>query len=86
MTCVGSATRQIVVTRVLLTATALPGCPAAACSVARWRLPAMRSRVSCDQPAADGTRRAMAQMKPASSRAIAAVTTLAGLPLWASLL
>src|SRR6516165_6366052 len=32
-----------------------------------------------------GTRRAMAQMKPASSRAIAAVTTLAGLPQRASL-
>src|SRR6266481_3714244 len=45
----------------------------------------MRSRVSSDQPAAGGTRRAMAQMKPASSRAIAAVTTLAGLPLRASL-
>jgi hypothetical protein len=41
----------------------------------------MRSRVCPDQLAAGGTRRAMAQMKPASSRAIAAVTTLAGLPL-----
>jgi hypothetical protein len=44
----------------------------------------MRSRVSSDQPAAGGTRPAIAQMKPASSRAIAAVTTLAGLPLRAS--
>ena len=40
--------------------------------------------VSCDQPAAGGTRRGMAQTKPASSRVIAAVTTLACLPLRAS--
>jgi len=41
--------------------------------------------VYCAQPAASGTRRAMAQIKPVNSRAIAAVTTLAGLPLRASL-
>jgi hypothetical protein len=45
----------------------------------------MRSRVSSGQFVAGGTRLAMAQMKPASSRAIAAVTTLAGLPQRASL-
>src|SRR6516162_11955354 len=84
-TCVGLATRQIVDARVLLTATAPQPCPAAACRVVGWRLPAMRSGVSCAQPAAGGTRRAMAQMKPANSRAIAAVTTLGGLPLRASL-
>jgi hypothetical protein len=44
----------------------------------------MQSPVSGDQPTAGGTRWAMAQMKPASSRATAAVTTLAGLPLRAS--
>src|SRR6516225_9235754 len=38
----------------------------------------MRSRISSDQPAAGGARWVMAQMKPANSRAIAAVTTLAG--------
>jgi len=45
----------------------------------------MRSRGLLGQLAAGGTRRAMAHTKPASSRAIAAVTTLAGLPVRASL-
>jgi hypothetical protein len=86
-TCVGSATRQIVVARVLLTATAPPALPGRRNRVvfAAHRLPAMRSPVSGDQPAAGGRHRAMAQIKPASSRAIAAVTTLGGLPLRASL-
>src|ERR1700739_4000226 len=84
-TSVGSAIRQIVDTRVLLTAAVPPALPGGACRVVRWRLLWMRSHVCSDQPAAGGTRRAMAQMKPASSRAIAAVTTLAGLPLRASL-
>jgi len=53
-------------------------CPVAVCLVVPRRLPAMRSRISSDQPAAGGTRWVMAQMKPANSRAIAAVTTLAG--------
>src|SRR6516165_912711 len=38
-TCVGSSTRQIVVTRVLLTAAAPPALPAAACRMVRWRFP-----------------------------------------------
>jgi hypothetical protein len=38
----------------------------------------MRSRAFPDQPAAGGTHRAMAQMKPVNSRAIAVVTILAG--------
>ena len=85
-TCVGSATRQIVNVGVLLTATALPAVPGGGMSGGFcWRLPARRLRVCCAQPAAGGTRRAMTQMKPASSRAIAAVTILAGLPLRASL-
>ena len=40
---------------------------------------------SSGQLAVTGTRRVMAQMKPVSSRAIAAVTTFAGLPVRASL-
>src|SRR5215831_5458643 len=60
-TCVGSATRQIVDARVLLTATAPPAPPGGSMRVVRWRLPAMRSRVYCAQPAAGGTHRAMAQ-------------------------
>jgi hypothetical protein len=84
-TCVGSATRQIVVASVLLTATAPLALPGSSVSVVRWRRSAMRSRVSCDQPAVGCARQAMAEMNPASSRAIAAVTTLAGLPPRASL-
>src|SRR6202040_90174 len=38
-TSVGSAIRQIVDARVLLTASAPQPCPAAACLVVRWRLP-----------------------------------------------
>jgi hypothetical protein len=85
-TCVGSATRQIVDARVLLTAAAPPALPSSSVSsgFAGASLGCDHA-VSCDQPAAGGTRRAMAQTKPASSRAIAAVTTLAGLPLRASL-
>ena len=84
-TSVGSATRQIVDTRVLLTAAVPPALPGSSMSRGSLAPPWMRSRVCSDQPAAGGTRRAMAQMKPASSRAIAPVTTLAGLPLRASL-
>ena len=78
-TCVGSPTRQIVVARVLLTAAAPPALPSSSASGGSLAPPC------CDQLTAGGTRRAMAQTKPASSRAIAAVTTFAGLPLRASL-
>jgi hypothetical protein len=37
----------------------------------------MRSRVSSDQPAVGGTRRAMAQMKPAGTVNLAGLTALA---------
>src|SRR5215471_9588852 len=84
-TCVGSATRQIVDARVLPTATAPPAVTGSSVASGSLAPPAMRSQVSGDQLAAGGARRAMAQTKPASSRAIAAVTTLAGLPLRASL-
>src|SRR6516162_11319586 len=73
-TCVGSPTRQIVVARVLLTAAAPPALPSSSASGGSLAPPC------CDQLTAGGTCRAMAQTKPASSRAIAAVTTLAGLP------
>ncbi len=84
-TSIGSAIRQIVVSRVLLTAAAPPALPSGSVSGGSLAPPCDAITVSSDQPAAGGTRRAMAQMKPASSRAIAAVTTLAGLPLRASL-
>ena len=85
-TCVGSVTRQIVDARVLLTATAPPAVPGGSMSVGLLAPPlAVISRGCSGQPAAGGTYGAMAQMKPASSRAIAAVTTLAGLPVRASL-
>jgi len=84
-TCVGSSTRQIVVARVLLTAAAPPALPGSSMLGGSRAPPCSATRVSCAQPAAGDTCRAMAQMKPASSRAIAAVMTLAGLPLRASL-
>ena len=51
----------------------------------RWHLLWMQSRGFSDQPAGTATCRAMAQTKPVSSRAIAVVTTLAGLAARASL-
>ena len=84
-TCIGSATRQIVVSRVLLTAAAPPALPSSSVFGGSLAPPLDAITGFCDQPAAGGTRRAMAQIKPVSSRAIAAVTTLAGLPLRASL-
>jgi len=84
-TCVGSATRQIVDARVLLTATAPPALPGGSVSSGSLAPPCDAITGFGDQPTAGGTRWAMAQTKPASSRAIAAVTTLAGLPLRASL-
>jgi len=83
-TCAGSAIRQIVLARVLLTATAppaLPGNPMLGGSLALW----LRSLVLCDQSAVTATWRALAHTKPDSSRAIAVVTMLAGLPVRASL-
>jgi hypothetical protein len=84
-TWVGSATRQIVVARALLTATAPPAVPASSVSDASLTPPLDVITGLLDQPAAGGMRRAMAQMKPVGSRAIAAMTTLAGLPVRASL-
>jgi len=84
-TCVGSVTRQIVVARVLLTATAPPALPGSSVLGGSPAPPCDGSLVCRDQLAAGGTRRAMAHTKPASSHAIVAVTTLASLPLRASL-
>ena len=84
-TCVGSAIRQIVDARVLLAAAAPPALRGSSMSNGSLAPPLDAITRSSDQPAVGGTRRAMAQMKPASSRAIAAVTTLAGLPVRASL-
>jgi len=89
-TSVGSAIRQIVDARVLLTATAppaLPGSPKLSGSLA----PPLAAIIGCDhwslcnQSVVTVTCRAMAQTKPDSSRAIAVVTMLGGLPLRASL-
>ena len=76
--------RQIVVARILLTATAPPALPGSSMWLVRWPLPWLRSRVCLGQRAAGDISRATAQTKPANSRAIAAVTTLAGLPARAS--
>ena len=55
-TCVGSAIRQIVDARVLLTATAPPALPGGSMSVGLLAPPlAVISRGSSDQPAAGGT-------------------------------
>ena len=86
-TCVGSAIRQIVDARVLLTAAAPPALPGTSVSDSLLAPPAvdaiMRglSRSACCRHhlPRDGP------CEPASSRAIAMVTTLAGLPLRASL-
>src|SRR6266404_2558196 len=102
-TSVGSAIRQIVDARVLLTATAppaLPGSPKLSGSLAPplaaiigcddW-LRSLAAIIGCDhwslcnQSVVTVTCRAMAQTKPDSSRAIAVVTMLAGLPVRASL-
>src|SRR5437879_11000849 len=78
-TSVGSAIRQIVDARVLLTATAppaLPGSPKLSGSLA----PPLSAIIDCDhwslcnQSVVTVTCRAMAQTKPDSSRAIAVVT------------
>src|SRR6516165_497795 len=84
-TCVGMVIRQIVLARVLLTATAPRPCPEVLCWVVRWRLLWLGSLVLCDPSVVTATCRAMAHTKPDSSRAIAVVTMLAGLPVRASL-
>ncbi len=84
-TCIGSAIRQIVLARVLPRVRAPSLARKLHVWVARWRLLLwIRSRSFSDQPAVTVTWRAMAQTKPDSSRAIAVVTTLAGLPARAS--
>jgi hypothetical protein len=84
-TCVGSAIRQIVDARVLLPATAPPALPGSRMSYGSLAPPLHRIMLVFRQPAVTETCRAMAQTKPVSSRAIAAVTTLAGLPVRTSL-
>src|SRR3954452_16327563 len=84
-TCVGLVTRQLVDARVLLTATAPPALPGSSVSEGLLAPPvdAITSfpRSTSRQRHLPGN----AQTKPANSRAIAAVTTLAGLPVRASL-
>ena len=84
-TCVGSAIRQIVDARVLLTATVPPALPGRSRSDGSLAPPLDVITRFPDQPAGIVTCRAMAQTNPDSSRAIAVVTTLAGLPVRASL-
>ena len=78
-TCVGLAIRQIVDARVLLTATVPPALPGRSVFDGSLAPPWVRSRGFSDQRGDTATCRAMAQTKPVSSRAIAVVTTLAGL-------
>jgi hypothetical protein len=78
-TCVRSATRQIVDARVLLTATVPPALPGRSVSDGSPAPPLDVITSVSDQATVTVTCRAMAQMKPDSSRAIAVVTTLAGL-------
>src|ERR1700722_17611693 len=84
-TCVGSMIRQIVEARVLLTATAPPALPGRSVSDGSLAPPVNGSHAFSDQLAVTVICRAMAQTKPINSRAIAVVTTLAGLPVRASL-
>jgi hypothetical protein len=84
-TCVGPGARQIVDARVLLTAAAPPVLPSSSMS-AGWLAPPLDA-ITRSPRSARGRRHAAgnSQMKPVSSRAIAAVTTLIGLPVRASL-
>src|SRR5580658_8931188 len=84
-TCVGSTIRQIVDARVLLTATVPPALPGRSVSDGSLAPPVNGITRFPDQPVVIVTCRAIAQTKPVSSRAIAVVTTLAGLPVRASL-
>ena len=83
-TCVGSAIRQIVDARVLLTATVPPALPGSRMLGGSLAPPLAALMGFFDQPVVTVTCRAMAQTKPDSSRAIAVVTMLAGLPVRAS--
>jgi hypothetical protein len=76
--------RKLVDARVLLTATAPSALPSRSVPDASLAPPVDAIIQFPAQPAAI-TWRAMAQTKPASSRAIAVVTTLAGLPVRPSL-
>ena len=84
-TCVGSVIRRIVDARVLLTATVPPALPGLSVSDGSLAPPLDAITRRPAQPAVVITCRAMAQTKPDSSRAIAVVTPLAGLPVRASL-
>ena len=84
-TCVGSATQQIVDARVLLTATVPPALPGRSVLNGSLAPPLDAITGLLRSPAGTATCRAMAQTKPVSSRAIAVVTTLAGLAARASL-
>src|SRR5215470_1824393 len=83
-TCVGSAIRQIVDARVLLTATAPPALPGRRLLDGSLAPPVAALWGFCGQPVVTLICRAMAHTKPDSSRAIAVVTTLPGLPVRAS--
>ena len=76
--------RQIVDARVLLTATVPPALPGSRMLGGSLAPPLAAIMVLCDQSVVTVTCRAMAHTKPASSRAIAVVTMLAGLPVRAS--
>src|SRR6516162_7612059 len=79
-TCVGSAIWQIVDARVLLTATAPPALPGSR-MLGGWLAPPLAVLMGLLRSACCYcTCLAMAQTKPVSSRAIAVVTMLAGLP------
>jgi len=84
-TCVGPVARRIVEARVLLTAAVPPALPRR--SVSAGSLAPPFDAIMQFSRSARRYRHlpAMAQTKPASSRAIAAVTTLAGFPVRASL-
>src|SRR2546423_14931657 len=85
-TCVGSAIRLIVNARVLMTATVPPALPGRSMSDAALAPPYLDVITHfLHQPGVTVTCRAIAQTKPFSSRAIAVVTTLAGLAVRASL-
>lgn len=84
-TCIGSAIRQLVDARVLLTAIVPPALPVKSALVGSLAPPLDAIIRFPVQSVVTVTWRAMAQMKPANSRAIAVVTMLAGLPVRASL-
>src|SRR5213075_807504 len=84
-TCVGPVIQQIVDARVLLTATAPPALPGSRMSDGSPAPPLNAIMLASGSACRHRDMPAMAQITPVSSRAIAAVTTLAGLPVRASL-